>query len=298
MTGPTGTYVDGTVGGGGHAERICHLLGEGGRLFCFDADEEAIRFSRKRLEGFGERVAFVHANFSNVRAGLLALGVSRIRGMLLDLGVSSFQLDEGSRGFSYRSDDRLDMRLDRRQDMNAWDVVNRYSEESLVRVIRGYGEEQKARIIAGCIIRGRPIDKTGALRDAVASAVGQRFLTKSLARVFQALRIEVNGELRNLTLTLPEVRDLLEPGGRVVVIAYHSLEDRIVKDFFRAEAETRIPSGHKYVPDLTKIPRLKVLTKKPVGAPSGEVSRNPRARSAKMRVAERLPEEGRSSGEE
>ncbi len=291
VTSPCGIYVDGTVGGGGHAERICGLLREKGRLVCFDADEEALRVSQKKLEGKPQDPAFIHSNYRHLREGLKTLGIVRIDGVLLDLGVSSFQLDVGSRGFSFRSDDRLDMRLDQRQETDAWSVVNNYSEDALVRVLRDYGEERYARLISARVVRARPVGTTGALREAVASAVGQRFLTKSLARVFQALRIEVNGELNSLAQVLPEIVNLLVPGGRVVVISYHSLEDRIVKDFFRKEAETRIPSGHKYIPDQVRTPTLKILTRKPIEALPEEVERNPRARSAKLRAAERLPAE-------
>lgn len=287
ITNPSGVYVDGTVGGGGHAEVICSTLSEPGRLVCFDADLDALNYSRKRLEQFGGRVAFVHANVRMVKAELGSLGVERINGLFLDLGVSSRQLDDGSKGFSFRSDDRLDMRMDRRQSLSAWTIVNTFSEADLAAVLWRYGEERNARRITRRIIESRPIETTGALKSVVEAVSGGRFLSKSLARVFQALRIVVNDELRSLAQVLADVVDLLEPRGRIVVISYHSLEDRVVKNFFRLESATRVPSGHKYLPDIQKVPRLQVVTKKPIEPSAAECSRNPRARSAKLRVAER-----------
>ena len=289
ITDETTVYVDGTVGGGGHAERICTQLRGQGRLICFDADEDAIRYSRKRLERFRDRVSFVHSNFRTIKTELGQLGIDSIAGLLLDLGVSSFQLDEGTKGFSFRSDERLDMRLDRRQHMSAWHVVNTYDERALADVIWRFGEERYSRRIAKRIVAARSIDTTGALSAVVESTVGRKFLTKTLARVFQALRIEVNAELNNLEQVLADTLDLLVSGGRCVVISYHSLEDRIVKEFFRKESTNIIRSGEKYIADTMKPQRLKTLTKRPVKATSVEVSRNPRARSAKLRAAERLP---------
>ncbi|MBI4535427.1 MAG: 16S rRNA (cytosine(1402)-N(4))-methyltransferase RsmH [Ignavibacteriae bacterium] len=281
-------YVDGTVGGGGHAEGICKRLRGAGRLICFDADEDALVYSRNRLQAFQQRVTFVHSNFRNLKAELHAVNVERIHGILLDLGVSSFQLDEGPRGFSFRADERIDMRMDRRQKMSGWTVVNRYDEKMLAEVLWKYGEERHSRRIARKIVKARPIDSTGRLSSVVESAVGKKFLIKSLARVFQAIRIEVNDELGNLEHVLADSIDLLEPGGRIVVITYHSLEDRITKNRFKEASAQRIPSGSKYIPDAVAVPRLRVLTKTPVKAAAEEIEHNPSARSAKMRVAERL----------
>jgi len=285
---PDGIYVDGTVGGGGHAEEICRRLSEGGTLVCFDVDADAIARATQRLQGAVPRVRFIHANVRLIGTELRALGIDRIRGVLLDLGVSSSQIDEGPRGFSFRSDDPLDMRMDRRQSLTAREIVNGYPEAALTDLILKYGEEHHARRIARRIVRTRPVETTGDLASIIGSAVGGRFLAKSLARVFQALRIVVNDELAGLQETLAGAVDLLEPGGRVTVISYHSLEDRIVKDFFRKEAAASIRSGHKYVPDVRREPRLGILTKKPVRPGAAEQARNPRARSAKLRVAERL----------
>jgi 16S rRNA (cytosine1402-N4)-methyltransferase len=282
------TYVDGTLGGGGHAERVCRLLSANGRLLCFDLDEDAIRFASRRLARFGDRVAFVRANFREMKTELRRMGLDRVGGVLLDLGVSSFQLDEGPRGFSFRSDEELDMRMDRRQQLTARDVVNGYPVEALADILFRYGEERLSRRIARRIANQRPLRSTGDLSAAVESVVGERFLVKTLARVFQALRIEVNGELDNLSAGLTAALDVLAPGGRLVVVAYHSLEDRIVKEFFRKEAAVVIPSGHKLVPDAPRNPRLRILTRRPVQPSALEIERNPRARSARLRVAERV----------
>jgi 16S rRNA (cytosine1402-N4)-methyltransferase len=288
MTDTGGTYVDATVGGGGHAEGISTRLGGDGRLICLDLDEDALRAARQRLLRFSDRVTFVHANFRDLRTELRARGVSSINGLLLDLGVSSYQLDEGSKGFSFRSDDPIDMRMDRRQPLTGRDVVNTYDEPKLGELLWKFGEERRSRRIARSIVEARDIETTGALAAAVESAVGKRFLTKTLARVFQAIRIEVNGELKNLERILADVPETLSPGGRVVVLSYHSLEDRIVKESFRKESAERMYSGHKYVEDRVLVPTLRILTKRPVVATAAEAARNPRARSAKMRVAERL----------
>lgn len=288
--------VDGTTGGGGHAESICERLPSGGMLVCFDADADALAASQQRLARFGDRVRFVHANFRNLKAELQGLGIDTIDGLLLDLGVSSYQLDEGSRGFSFRADEPLDMRMDRRQAQSARDVVNTYSQERLAEVLWLYGEERTSRRIATRIIGSRPLVTTGDLAAVVRSVVGPQHLVKSLARVFQALRIEVNRELENLSTVLADVMEVMADRGRIVVIAYHSLEDRIVKEFFRTEAAVSIPSGHKLVPDTPRTPRLRVLTRKPVEPGADELTRNGRARSARLRAAERIRDNDGTTG--
>ncbi len=291
ITDPSRTYVDATVGGGGHAEGICKLLQRTGRLICFDADKDAIGFSKKRLAQFGDRATFVSSNFRNLKSELKALQVNEISGLLLDLGVSSFQLDEPTKGFSYRSDARIDMRMDRGQHLTGWDVVNTYTEQALADVIYRFGEERKSRRIARKIVGARPIDTARELSAVIESAAKGRYVTETLARVFQAIRIEINGELKNLERVLRDSLDILSPGGRIVVMSYHSLEDRIVKEFFREGSRDRIPSGNKYTPDRAAVPRLRILTKKPIRARADEVARNPRSRSAKMRVAERVSDD-------
>lgn len=286
ITDPSGVYVDGTVGGGGHAEAICKRLTGGGVLVCCDADRDAIECAEERLRGFRERLSFVQANFSELEARLTSLIPGSVSGILLDLGVSSHQLDEPARGFSFRASAPLDMRFGT-GGQSAHDVVNGYGADDLERVLRDYGEERAARRIARAIVARRPLDSTGELVHAVESAVGPRYLIKSLARVFQAVRIEVNRELDHLARGLPACVRMLRAGGRLVVISYHSLEDRTVKDFFARESARWIRSGQKLVPDTPSSPTLRVLTRHPVVPSREEVSANPRSRSAKMRVAER-----------
>lgn len=291
ITSTGGVYVDATLGGGGHAESILQRLDPTGVLIGFDADPDAIQFASTRLSTFGGRVTVVRDNFRNLTAALAQREIHHVRGVLFDLGVSSYQLDEPSRGFTFRSDERLDMRMDPSQGLDARTVINRYGEHELAAIFSKYGEERAARSIARSIARRRtasPIEKTGELAALVQSVVGDRFLVKTLARIFQALRIEVNNELENLTDGLGQVSSLLESGGRAVVISYHSLEDRIVKETFKREAALFRPSGNKLVPDTRLEPRLKILTKKPVEATAEEIRLNPRSRSAKLRAAERI----------
>jgi 16S rRNA (cytosine1402-N4)-methyltransferase len=286
VTDERGIYVDGTVGGGGHAEQICLRLTGNGTLYCFDRDEEALRHAGARLARFGTRVRFVHADYASLVTELSGRGVDRIQGLLLDLGVSSHQLDDESRGFSFRGDETLDMRMDSSGTRTAKDIVNSYSDERLAEVLWKFGEERNSRRIARQIVKARPIETTGELRRVVEKAGGQP--VKTLARVFQAIRIEVNNELGSLRRGLEDATSMLASGGRMVVIAYHSLEDRIVKEFFKSASATVQPSGHKLVPDKTLSPALRMVTRKPVTPAPDEIARNPRARSAKMRVAERL----------
>ncbi len=282
-----GLYVDGTVGGGGHAEEICKRLRGPGRLLCLDADDEALTSARTRLASFAERTLFVQSNFRLLGTAVSEAGWTHIHGLILDLGVSSHQLDEPGRGFAFRNDERLDMRMDRRQGLTAWDLVNLRDERELAQLFWEYGEERQARRIARRLVARRPVDTTGALRDVVASAVGGQHLTKSLARIFQALRIAVNGELDSLRSVLGDALDMLVPGGRIVVIAYHSLEDRIVKEFFRSESTVTIRRNIPLLPGQEPVPRLRILTRKPIVPSAEETVHNPRARSAKLRAAER-----------
>lgn len=283
--------VDGTTGGGGHAEKICDRLSPEGRLVCFDADIDALIEAKTRLARHLGRVTFVHSNFRNLTTELQARGIGAIDGLLLDLGVSSHQLDEGSRGFSYRADEPLDMRMDRRQLRTARDVVNTYARERLADILWQYGEERASRRIASRIAGARPLETTGDLASAVREAVGGKNLVKSLARVFQAIRIEVNDELGSLKRALGDALDLLTDRGRMVVISYHSLEDRIVKELFKDESAASIPSGHKLIPDAPRVPRLRVLTRRPLEPGADEVAQNARARSARLRAAERIRHE-------
>ncbi|MCX6144581.1 MAG: 16S rRNA (cytosine(1402)-N(4))-methyltransferase RsmH [Ignavibacteriales bacterium] len=291
ITSAGNVYVDATLGGGGHAESILQQLDPTGVLVGLDADPDAIQFATSQLSSYQGRAVLVHSNFRDISATLAQKGFEHVSGILFDLGVSSYQLDEPSRGFSFRTDDTLDMRMDRTQALDARAVVNQYEERELADILWMYGEERASRRIAHAIVRRRaqsPLQTTGELTALVKGIVGERFLVKSLARVFQALRIEVNNELMNLEAALAQAIALLEVGGRLVVISYHSLEDRIVKDTMKREAASVQRSGNKLVPDIPLQPKIKILTKKPIQATDEECSRNPRSRSAKLRVAEKL----------
>jgi len=291
VTEPQGVYVDGTLGGGGHASGIIERIFPNGTLIGIDADTDALKAAQETLQRFTSNLIFVHDNNANIRTILQSLNISTIQGLLLDLGVSSFQLDEPGKGFSFRADDVLDMRMDRRQSLDARAIINTYSAEQLADILWKFGEERNSRRIARDIVEHRGTKEIGTTSE-LAAIIGKRvyepFLTKTLARVFQALRIEVNNELSSLARVLGDATGFLASGGRVVVISYHSLEDRIVKNFFQEKSATYIPSGHKLVPDEPITPLLRVLTKKPIVASRDEQVSNPRSRSAKMRVAEKI----------
>lgn len=286
--------VDGTVGGGGHARLIARAIAPTGRLIAIDRDAQTLERARAALSEFGEAVTFVHDDYRNLRRILASLGVSGVHGVLLDLGVSSFQLDEPERGFTYRFDAPLDMRMDPvRQPRTAAHLVNTLSAEELTRIFREYGEERFAQRIARHIVAKRrtsPFSTTGQLVDAIKEAVpaaARRTGPHPARRAFQALRIAVNDELGALQEGLRAAVDVLLPGGRIVVISFHSLEDRIVKQTFNELAR-----GCECPPDFPvcrcgKEPLLRILTRRPLVPGSGELELNPRARSARLRAAER-----------
>ena len=273
--------VDATVGAGGHAAALLRALGPTGRLLGLDRDRTAIELARARLAPFGDQVRLVHASFADLGEVVKVHGWGRTDAVVYDLGVSSMQFDEPKRGFSYRFDEPLDMRMDPTQTFSAYDVVNSYDERDLLRVIRTFGEERWAARIAKFIVRARtraPIRTTGELVDVIRAAVphaARRVGPHPARRTFQALRIEVNGELDALESSLPQATAELASGGRLVALSYHSLEDRIVKRFMREEA-----SG--------EAPRLRLLTRKPVRPSETEIAANPRASAARLRAAERL----------
>lgn len=291
LTVPDGIYVDGTLGGGGHAELLLVNASAHATLVGFDVDPSGLMFAQARLMRFGDRVRYLHDNFANLRTRLLGVNIERIHGLLLDLGMSSRHIDDPSRGFSFQVESRLDMRMDPRQSLDAQSVVGSFSQDQLADLFWKYGEERNSRSIARKIVSERqrkPIRTTTELAGIVEAAVGRKYLRQTLARVFQAIRIVVNNELENLETALHDVIDFLVPGGRIVVISYHSLEDRIVKEFFRTEARRSVSSGNKLIPDRPLEPRLRILTKKPIEADPKEIERNPRSRSAKLRAAERI----------
>ena len=288
-----GIYADGTLGGGGHSFHIASALDGTGRLIGIDQDKNAIEAAKKRLAGF-DNVTYVHNNFCNIDKIANERGIEKFRGILLDLGVSSHQLDEADRGFSYQHDAPLDMRMDVRKSLSAYSVVNTYSQDELYRVIRDYGEERWAKRIAEFIVSERkvkPIETTFELVSVIKKAVPKGARSDGphpAKRTFQAIRIEVNGELEILESTIKKMVGLLESGGRLCIITFHSLEDRIVKNTFR-ELEDPCTCPRDFpVCVCGKKPQIKIMTRKPV-LPSGEeLAANKRSHSAKLRIAEKL----------
>ena len=283
-----GWYIDATLGAGGHAKGILLASRPDGRLLGLDADPDALLHASKVLEPFGDRVTLRVANFRQLGAVAGALDIREVDGILMDLGLSSRQLDEAERGFSFAQDGPLDMRMDRSRRESAADLVNTLSEAELSGILWQYGEERHSRRIARAIVAARPLVTTGQLADLVARTVGRREKIHPATRTFQALRIAVNEELEALSEALPEARDLLRPGGRLAVIAFHSLEDRLVKEFYRQEARACICPPELPVCVCQHQATLRVLTSKPVRPSAEETVRNPRSRSARLRVAERL----------
>lgn len=283
-----GWYVDATLGAGGHAKGILIASQPDGRLVGLDADPGALLFASKVLEPFGDRVLLQSANFRQLGAVIGTLGIGEVDGILMDLGLSSRQLDNAERGFSFSQDGPLDMRMDRERGQSAADLVNHLSEADLSNLLWRYGEERKSRRIARAIVAERPLATTGQLADLVARTIGRREKIHPATRTFQALRIAVNEELDALSQALPQARDLLRPGGRLAVIAFHSLEDRLVKHFYRQEARDCVCPPELPVCACQHQATLRVLTSKPLRPTAGEIARNPRSRSARLRIAERL----------
>jgi 16S rRNA (cytosine1402-N4)-methyltransferase len=282
-----GRYIDCTVGGGGHAAAILEESSPGGRLIGIDTDPHAIRVARGKLKPYGKDAILVNENFKYLENICTRHGFSPVNGVLFDLGMSSLQLEEAGRGFSFRQDSPLDMRFSNGQDLTAANIVNTYPEVELARLLHRYGEEQRNRQIARCIVERRPLGTTQELARVVEQAVGgTRGRIHPATKTFQALRIAVNHELENLELVLEQAVNLLGNGGRIVVISFHSLEDRLVKGFFRREAQWCICPPGMPACICGHTPRLKVLSKKVFRPSPVEVQTNPRSRSARMRVAE------------
>ena len=288
-----GIYIDGTVGGGGHSSGICERLGEGGMLIAVDRDKEALKAASERLGSYKCQKRFVHANYSDVDAIAEAAG-SDVQGILLDLGVSSYQLDNPERGFSYMQDAPLDMRMDESDRLTAYDVVNGYSEADLSRIIKDYGEERWAARIAQFIARERKeavIDSTARLTEIIKAAIpagARRSGPHPAKRTFQAIRIEVNDELGHLREAVEKLPDLLGSGGRIAIITFHSLEDRIVKTEFERRLDPCTCPPEFPVCVCGKVADVKRVTRKPIIPTEEETEMNPRARSAKLRVLEKL----------
>ena len=290
---PDGIYVDGTLGGGGHAYEVCSRLGSKGRFIGIDQDEAAIEAAGARLSDFGERVTIVRSNYCDMKLRLQELGIDKVDGIVLDLGVSSYQLDTAERGFSYRVDAPLDMRMDRRQKMTARDIVNDYSEMDLFRIIRDYGEDKFAKNIAKHIVLERekgPIETTGQLIEIIKRAIPMKFQKTAghpAKRTFQAIRIELNRELEVLRDTLDDMIELLNTDGRICIITFHSLEDRIVKSIFKRNEDPCTCPSHFPVCVCGNEPKGKVITRKPILPSDGELEENSRSKSAKLRIFER-----------
>ena len=289
---PDGIYVDGTLGGGGHAEELLSRLGPEGRLIGIDQDEDAVAAAGERLAPYADRVTIVRSNYRELEQVLDRLGIGRVNGIYLDLGVSSFQFDDAGRGFSYREDAPLDMRMDRRQALTAADLVRDCSEEELARILWEYGEEKFCRQIARQIVKRRgeqPIETTGQLAEIVKEAVPLKFRAVGghpARQTFQALRIEVNRELEVLEQSLDGMIGRLMPGGRLAVITFHSLEDRIVKQKFKENENPCICPPDFPVCVCGRKSRGKVITRRPVTPTAEEIEDNNRCRSAKLRVFE------------
>jgi 16S rRNA (cytosine1402-N4)-methyltransferase len=288
---PGGRFVDCTIGLGGHAAAILERISPSGRLLGVDADPNAIKISKDRFSNYGEAVTLVNDNFVNLDAICKEYLFHPVDGILFDLGVSSLQLDTAERGFSFHLDAPLDMRFSPEQGLTASDIVNRFSEQELAKLIERYGEERHSRRIARYIAQNRPITTTAELAQLVEQASvasSRRSRIHPATRTFMALRIAVNSELQNLELALKQTPDLLRPGGRLTVISYHSLEDRIVKQFMRYAASSCVCPPGTIICRCGHVPTLKLISRKVIKPASLEIESNPRSRSARLRIAERL----------
>ena len=288
-----GIYVDGTLGGAGHSLEIVKRL-TSGKLIGIDQDLDAISKAQEVLKNDLDKIILVHDNYVNIEEILSSLHIEKVDGILLDIGVSSHQLDEEERGFSYNKDAPLDMRMDETQDFTAWDVVNKYSEEELKRIIWDYGEERWAKRIAEFIVNVRetqPIDTTLQLVDVIKKAIPKKVRMEGhhpAKKTFQAIRIEVNGELEVLEKSIPKMCRLLNKGGRIAIITFHSLEDRIVKETFKELNKDCICPPEIPICVCDKKQEIKIITRKPITPTESEIERNPRSRSSKLRIAERV----------
>ena len=284
-----GLYVDATLGYGGHSKEILARL-KRGFLFAFDQDMIAINYASEYLKQFGSNYKLIHSNFVNLKKELNNLDVNQVDGIIFDLGFSSPQIDDASRGFSFMKDAKLDMRMDQSQKLSAYEVVNEYDYETLLNIFYTYGEENLSKVIAKKIIEKRPINTTMELVKVINEAVGNKYfsLNHPERKIFQAIRIEVNSELKVLESVLPDAISMLKPGGRICAITFHSLEDRIVKQIFKKYSEVdEMVKGLPVIPDEYK-PLIKLVNKKPILPSDKELNENTRSKSAKLRVIERI----------
>ena len=289
---PDGVYMDGTLGGAGHAFHVCEKLGEAGHFYGIDQDGDAIEAASKRLAPFGEKVTIIRSNYRYARERLAEIGVTHVDGIVLDLGVSSYQLDTIERGFSYKYDTRLDMRMDDRQTLSAMEIVNEYPEMELFRIIRDYGEDQFAKNIAKHIVKARAeaaIETTGQLNEIIKAAIPAKMRMNGhpSKKTFQAIRIECNHELDVLKESLEGFIDMLNPGGRLCIITFHSLEDRIVKSAFKKAENPCVCPPSFPVCTCGQVSKGRVISKKPILPSDKELEENSRSKSAKLRVFER-----------
>ncbi len=283
-----GKYIDATVGAGGHAWGILERSSPAGRLLALDRDPQALELATQRLSEFGSRATLIRASFSRLKEVSLEIGWERVNGILFDLGVSSMQVDTPARGFSFQSEGPLDMRFDPRQSRDAASLVNGLPENELADLIWRYGEERNARRIAKAVCQARPLTTTTELAEVILRTVGRREKIHPATRTFQALRIAVNEELQAIETALPQALELLAPGGRLAVISFHSLEDRLVKQFFRRESSDCICPPEQPVCTCGHRAALREITRRPVTPNKEEIQENPRARSARLRVAEKI----------
>jgi 16S rRNA (cytosine1402-N4)-methyltransferase len=285
---PTGRYIDGTLGAGGHSAAILEASAPGGEILGFDLDPQALALAQERLAEFGARVHIRQASYSTMREEAAQLGWQSVDGILLDFGVSSMQLDTPDRGFSFLQDGPLDMRFGPQATQSAADLVNTLDEAELAEIIYLYGEERNSRRIARVIVHHRPIHRTKELADLIQSAVGRKERIHPGTRTFQALRIAVNKELETIETVIPIAASLLKPGGRLAIISFHSLEDRLVKEYFRRESTDCICPPRQPICTCNHKASLRELNRKPIEADEFEKQANSRARSAKLRIAEKL----------
>ena len=285
-----GIYVDGTLGGGGHAEEILQKISVTGKLIAIDQDEDAINYSKNKFSKYKNQIQFKKSNFSNIKSILQELSIDKIDGILLDLGVSSFQINETSRGFSFMNESKLDMRMDQSADLTAEEILNKYPEKELANIFHNFGEVRESNILSKLIVKSREkrkFESSADLKSLVEKNFKGPFVTKLLAKIFQSIRIKINNELVVLENCLNNVFPFLNSNGRMVVISYHSLEDRIVKNFFNQKANPKVETNI-FSKTNFGIPEIKIITKKPLIPSEKEIELNSRARSAKMRIAEKI----------